>query len=321
MAWLTSSFGLSLALGAFIAGLAVSASPYSHQVFAEVLPFRDMFMALFFVSVGMLLDLQFLAAHWPVVLLAVGATILGKALVGAAVVRALSGSTRLALRVGLATAQLGELAFVLAEVGAHHEILAPATSQTLLATAVLSMLATPLLVAAGARAAAALPDRADSPLARERDAGASPGGLTDHVVIVGWGVNGRTLARSLREQGLTYCVLELNPENVRQGRRAGEPLVYGDAARPEILRLAGLGRARVLAIATPDSAVARAVIGAARTVAPRIAIVARTRFAAHERDLRESGADEVVVEETQTARALVHGVLGLHPGARPGGAT
>jgi CPA2 family monovalent cation:H+ antiporter-2 len=310
-AWLTSSLGLSLALGAFIAGLAISESPYSHQVFAEILPFKDVFNSLFFISVGMLLDLRFLGNHFPLLSLVVLGVLFAKAVLGGLTVKLISGSTRLALLVGLAISQVGEFAFVLAKFSLPFQILDANLYQGFLATTVLTMMATPLLMAAAPPLAQRVPERLDSKLAKEQQK-ASSGHLAawrDHTIIVGFGLNGRYLARVLKDSSIPYCILELNPQTVREAQKEDEPICFGDASRLEILRLVNFAQARILVITADDIAIGRRIVAVARQNHPHLYIIARTKFAAHVDELYRLGANQVIAEEFETATEIFARVL------------
>lgn len=310
-AWLTSSLGLSLALGAFIAGLAISESPYSHQVFAEILPFKDVFNSLFFISVGMLLDLRFLGNHFPLLSLVVLGVLFAKAVLGGLVVKLISGSTRLALLVGLAISQVGEFAFVLAKFSLPFQVLDANLYQGFLATTVLTMMATPLLMAAAPRLAQRVPDRFDSSLAHAQPQAPNlaAAALRDHTIIVGFGLNGRYLARVLKESSIPYCILELNPQTVREAQKDGEPIGFGDAARLEILRLVNFAEARILVITADDVVIARRIVAVARQNHKHLYIIVRTKFATNVDELYRLGANQVIAEEFETATEIFARVL------------
>lgn len=304
LAWLTHSLGFSLALGAFLAGIIVSETEYGHQVVADVAPFREVFASLFFISIGMLVDL---GAAWQNAALLLGlalAVVAGKALVVWVAVAALGLPSRTRVLTALGLAQVGEFSFVLMEVGRQHGLVGGELYQVLLAAAVLTMLVTPLLVLAA-------PGLAD---AWERWRPASPGGprgateteeggkaLADHVLIVGFGVGGRLLTRVLREGGIRYLVLELNAATVRTARRDGHSIFYGDASRREVLQAAGIERARVVVFVISDPAAVRRSVAQAREMNPGVQIVVRTRRVEEIEELRRLGADEVVAEEFETA--------------------
>lgn len=312
-AWLTSALGLSLALGAFIAGLAISESPYSHQAVAEILPFKDVFNSLFFVSVGMLLDVRLLMQNFPMISVLVLGTILGKALVGGLAIRLLSGSARLALLVGLAIAQIGEFSFVLAKFGLQFQLLNESFYQGFLATTVLTMIATPGLIALAPKLAQRMPQSWErlrvSKKEEEKSSGAHLAHMREHVIIVGFGLNGRYLARVLKDSGIPYCILELNPHTVRSAKSENEPICFGDATRLEILRLVNFSQARVLVMTVAEMPIARRVISTARHNHPELYIIVRTRFAAEVEELYRLGATQVIAAEFETAIEIFGHVL------------
>ncbi len=310
-AWLTSALGLSLALGAFIAGLAISESRYGHQVFAEILPFKDVFNSLFFISVGMLLDLRFFLSHLNILIVLVLVTLLAKATLAGGVTKMLSGSTRTALLVGLGIAQIGEFSFVLAKLGLQHELLDANFYQGFLAVAVITMIATPLMIGLAPRLAKRVPEQIDSSLAKEQQKAATGhfAALRDHTIIVGFGLNGRYLARVLKESSIPYCILELNPHTVREAHKEGEPIGFGDASRLEILRLVNFSAARILVITVDDIAIGRRIVAVAHQNHPQLYLIVRTKFAANVEELYQLGADLVIAEEFETATEIFGHVL------------
>lgn len=312
LAWLTHSLGFSLALGAFLAGIIVSETEYGHQVVADVAPFREVFASLFFISIGMLVDL---GAAWRTAPLVVGlalAVLAGKALIVGGAVAALGLPSRTRILAALGLAQVGEFSFVLMEVGRQHGLLGGERYQLLLAAAVVTMIATPLLVRAAPGLADAWERRWPPPLPPE-GTGTGDGdrgkALTDHVLIVGFGVGGRLLARVLQEGGIRYLVLELNAATVRSARRDGHSILYGDASRREVLHAAGIERARVMVLVVSDPAAVRRSVALAREMNPGVQIVVRTRRVQEIEELRRLGADEVVAEEFETAIEVFTTVL------------
>jgi CPA2 family monovalent cation:H+ antiporter-2 len=304
MALLTEALGFSLALGAFIAGIIISESEYSHQVVAEVVPFRDVFNSLFFISVGMLLDVPFaLARPLPVLILA-GAILAVKAGAAAVAVALVGFPARIVILVALGLAQVGEFSFVLLEVGQEHGLIDRGLFQTFIAASILTLLATPVLVGLAPRLAAWLS------LERKAEAAAEPaGGLRNHVVVVGFGVNGRNLARVLQAAQIRYRVVELDASLVRQGLRAGEPVVYGDATRREILEHAGVPTAGAVVFGISDLEAVRRAIPLARSLNPGVYILVRTRLVDETEDLLRRGADEVVAQELETSIEIFTRVL------------
>lgn len=309
VAWSTSQLGLSLALGAFIAGLAISESPYSHQVTAEILPLKDVFNSLFFISIGMLLDVRFLLEHVGVLAAVVAATIVGKAVLASATTRFLSGSNALALITGVSVAQIGEFSFVLAKLGQEHELINPLLYQGFLVVAVVSMMLTPFSISGAHLVARRLPRSLAGKLRRQQEGGKERTDLHDHTIIVGFGLNGRYLARVLRESEIRYAVLEMNPQTVREARQSGEPIFFGDASRLELLRYVQIEKARILVITFADAALARRIIPVAKQANPGLSIIVRTKFAASVNELYLLGASMVIAEEFETVTEIFAHVL------------
>jgi CPA2 family monovalent cation:H+ antiporter-2 len=309
----TAQVGLSLALGAFLAGLVLSESEYGHQAFTEVLPFRDTLASLFFVSVGMLLDIRFLADHLGLVAVTVVAIMLGKTAVTALPAMLAGFPLRTSLLAGAALAQVGEFSFVLGSRGAEAGLLGRDDYQTFLSAAVITMAATPLV-------SAALPGWLDR-LSRTRlgrrllvespPPDAAPP-LSDHVIIAGFGLNGRNLAAALAEFGVPHVVLELNPVTVRRERALGLDIHYGDCTRAAVLEHVGIARARSFVLAISDAASTRRSVRVARECAPDVRILVRSEYVAEVDELRQLGADEVIPAEFETALALFERVLSIY---------
>lgn len=304
VAWLTSSIGLSLALGAFLAGLVLSESDYSMQALGNILPFRDVFVSFFFVSIGMLLDLNFLLANPAVVLGVVVVVIVLKIMAGAAAAAVLGFPLRTSVMVGLALAQVGEFSFILAGVGIEHGLMDGRGYQVLLDMAILSMGLTPFLIASARRVADAVsrlpfPERWKSGALESK--AIQPAKEKDHLIIVGFGVNGRNLARTARVAGIPHVIIEMNPDTVRLEKAKGTPILFGDAGQEMVLHHAGIETARVLVAAVSDPAATRRIVRMARTLNPRIHLIARTRFVQEVKPLYDLGADEVVPEEFETS--------------------
>jgi CPA2 family monovalent cation:H+ antiporter-2 len=311
----TAAAGASLALGAFLAGLVISESDYAHQAMAELMPFRDIFISLFFVAVGMLVQLDTVREH-PLLTFGGVAVIMGGKSLSAAVGPVLMGyAGRVALIAGVAVSQIGEFSFVLAESGREAGLLPNGLYQQFLAVAVVSMLVTPFLLQSGP----ALLDRLERlvPLDRLlpgfRPKGFAPveDPVSDHVVIAGYGLNGRNLAAALRSINAPYLIVELNAQTVRRARTEGEPAFYGDATREEILRALGIDRARLFVIAISDPSATRSMVRVARGMNPKLHIIARTRYVVEIPELTRLGANVVIPEEFETsieifARVLAH---------------
>jgi monovalent cation:H+ antiporter-2, CPA2 family len=310
--WLTAQFGLSLALGAFIAGMVLSESEYSHQIVADILPFRDVFNSLFFISIGMLLSLSALATDLLTVLAWVGALTLGKALLVLAVVRLLGYSLRVSTMTAVGLAQVGEFSFILAKAGVTEGLLSATDYQRFLAASILSMIAAPFLIKAAPRLGYALQSVfAPGSLLEPSVVGFNPEepDMRGHVIIVGYGLNGRNLAKVLRRTGIPYLVMELNAEAVRDARAEGERIVYGDATRKEVLHHIGIERARILVLAISDPVATRHTVWLARQMNPDLHIIVRTRYMSEMSDLRDLGANEVIPEEFETSIEIFSRVL------------
>ena len=311
-AFASAAVGLSLALGAFIAGLIISESEYSHQALGEILPLREVFNSLFFVSIGMLFDIRTIIERPAAVALAIAAVLLIKSVVAGGVTLASGRPVRVALIVGISLAQIGEFSFVLSKVGMQAGLLDAGLNQLFLAVAVSTMAITPLTMRA-APGLASWVDRRSS--ARWRGRGDVPGpdepfqGLTDHVVIVGYGLNGRNLARVLHRSGIRFVVLDLNPETVKAERARGRIIVYGDATHEEILRHVNITRARVLVVAISDAITTRNAVALARRLNSVLHIVVRSRYVNEMEPLLALGTDEVVSEEFETSIEIFSRVL------------
>ncbi|MGH7671478.1 MAG: NAD-binding protein, partial [Gemmatimonadales bacterium] len=290
-------------------------SDYAHQALAELMPFRDIFISLFFVAVGMLVQIGTVQAHPFLILGAVAVIMVGKAL-SAAVGPALMGySGRVALLAGVAVSQIGEFSFVLAKEGRSAGLLGDALYQQFLAVAVVTMLVTPFLLQGGPVLLDQL-ERAvplDRLLPGFRPKGFAPveDPISDHVIIAGYGLNGRNLAAALRSIHAPYLIVELNAQTVRNARAQGEPAFYGDATREEILHALAADRARLLVIAISDPAATRRMVRVARGLNPKLFIIARTRYVVELAELSRLGANVVIPEEFETsieifARVLAH---------------
>ncbi len=311
IAWAASRAHLSLALGAFLAGLIISRSEYALQALASVIPFRTVFSSFFFVSVGLLLDVHFALAHWTQVLpLTLGLMVL-KTVLLAAVFRALRLPPRLAAQTGLVLAQVGEFSFLLLGAGLARGLVSGPTYQLLLGAALLSMAATPFLLPLADRfgrrmAATGIPGRRRSDSHR---AAAEPAEIRDHVLIVGYGLVGSNLAHACRTAQVPYLVAEMNPELVKRGRARSEPIAFGDAIHEAVLRGLGVTRARVLVSAIADPAATRTITACARRLNPAIHIIVRTRHVREIAALHDLGADEVIPEEFETSVEIFTRVL------------
>jgi len=311
-AWLTSLAGLSLALGAFIAGLAISESEYSHQALSDIIPFREAFMSLFFISVGMLLDPAILLKYPLQIGMLVLTIVIVKALVASGAAFALGVPLRIALIAGLSLAQIGEFSFVLSQSGVESGLLSTELYQVFLAASIATMGITPMCM----KIAEPLADRIVGLLPHRWSRGRGvlaghekPLVMSDHMIIVGYGVNGRNLARVLKKMHVPYVVIETNPFTVRKEAKKGHHILFGDASKPEILNHAQIEKARGVVIAISDASASRRVAALARQLNPAIHIIVRTRYLLEVEPLYKLGVNEVVPEEFETSVEILSRVL------------
>ena len=312
-AYLSFWFGLSLGMGAFLAGMVISESEYVHEIAAQILPFRDVFNGVSYTSVGMLLQLPFLFQNFTMVFVMVAGVALIKAVSAGWTIRALGYPWRVAVITGLGLVQIGEFSFLLISQGYRETLLNPTQYQYLLAITVLTMMATPFLMGAApaiARRWEQLVVRGHEFKETGEEAAIRKVGLENHVIIAGYGMNGKNLARVLKTTRLPYVVVDLNDVQVREGRAAGEPMFYGDVHRPEILERLGIGQARILVLAISDPMATRRAVAIARRSNPDIFILVRTRLVADVDDLIALGANAVIPEEFETSVEIFARVLG-----------
>jgi CPA2 family monovalent cation:H+ antiporter-2 len=309
----TSKAGLSLALGAFLAGLIIAGSPYAYQAISSVLPMRDIFTSLFFVSIGLRMDIRDLMAE-P--LLTVGLALLVmlvNAVATALAMRLIGVSARVAVMIGFSLCQVGEFAFVLAASAQQSELLSHQAMKVFLNMAVITMAMTPLSLAIGRKISPWFADMK----AAEGDTDVPK--LSGHAIVVGFGVAGQAVARACHRVGKPYLVIDMNPASVRAFRQLDEPLFFGDAASEHVLEHMGVKRAAILVVTIPDPTACQRIISAARNISPDIRILTRTRFLLNIAQLKELGADEVIAEEFEAAIAVFNTMLdffGLPPEER-----
>jgi len=312
-AWLTSLTGLSLALGAFLAGLVVAGTDYAHRALGDVLPLRSVLTSLFFVSLGTLFDARVLAERPLAVGLLLLALVPGKAVIATLAAMAMRVPARIALTAGADLAQFGEFGFVLAGLGAAAGLVSPQDTRALLAAGVLSMFLAPLVIRGAPHLGVLAP--ALRPLerlfgTRTDPSSGDPARRSGHVIVVGYGVAGRVLVDALRRSGVPYEVLELNAATVRAARASGEPHVtYADATSGVALAHARVDRARAVAVLINDYAAVRRVVAAVHRHAPDATVFARARYLADREALLALGATEVVAEEVEAGIEMLARVL------------
>lgn len=313
IALLTSKFGLSLALGAFMAGLVISESEYAHQAISDILPFKDSFMGLFFVSIGMLVNINYIFDNiFKVTIIII--TIFGlKIFTGIIAALIIGASLRPSIHTGLGLAQIGEFSFVLAVAGKATGIITEDFYQVFLSSSVVTMILTPFILQVAPSVSDWITSRqilkSFGRLQKTTEGEVFPRRKHDHVIIIGFGLNGRNLAKILREAEIPYVVLEMNSDTVREMKKKGEPIYYGDGTSKEILHKMSLDRARLLVIAISDPVSTRRIVSIARHENPDIYIIVRTRYLVEVDDLKALGADEVIPEEFETSIEIFSRVL------------
>ena len=304
-AFSASALGVSVALGAFIAGLALAESDLAASVLGEVVPLRDLFATVFFVSIGILLQPAAVITGWPIVLLLLALIVVGKWLPIVGIVTAAGHRPAVAVRVGGLISQSGEFSFVLATAGLQVGAIDPQTFSLVMEATVFSiLLASPVFFASGKladaleRRAAQTPTRLDDLTAPRR-----------HVVVLGYGRVGRQIGRMLGSRSFPWMAVDIDYPLVRRSRTAGAPVIYGDAGTPSVLDAAGIADARMLIVALPDPIAARQAVAYARSQNPRIEIAARAHSDADEAELRRLGVARVVIAERQLGDELVRHAL------------
>lgn len=305
-AWGTAQAGLSMALGAFLAGLMLAGTEYRHQIEADIRPLRGLLLALFFVSVGMLIDLGLVVAELPRILAAVAVIVAIKTAILIALGLAFGLGPPLAVNMALHLAQGGEFAFVLFSLAMGTSLLPTASGQILLAAVAISMALTPVLAAAGHAAQAALERRG---IAGPETMAAEAEAFSGHVIITGFGRVGRAIAKMLEANGQSWIAIDKDAASVAAARARGLPVFFGDAAQEPVLRAAGAARARAAVITMNDAKAVAAALSALREGLPDLPIVVRARDPGHMRDLFAAGANTVMPELTEASLLLGGAVL------------
>jgi CPA2 family monovalent cation:H+ antiporter-2 len=310
-AWATHEVGLSMALGAFLAGMLLAETEYRHQIESVIRPFRDVLLGLFFITVGTLLDLQLLVRNLWLVLLLVLLLQLIKAAIVTAAARLVSGGLRRSLRAGLIVAQGGEFGFALLTLMLNDHLADAALIQPLLAATVVGMIVSPFIIRHNERIANFLLRTQTEDLSvQERELAITQhSAQRDHVIVCGYGRVGQNLARVLEQQGFEYIALDMDTRRVRAAREAGNPVVYGDGGRGEILELVGIEHCSVLVITFADPQVAIGIIKVVRELRPSLPVLVRTQDDTRLDDLQKAGATEVVPETLEASLMLASHLL------------
>lgn len=312
LAWLTEVAGLSLALGAFIAGVLISETEYRHQVGTDIRPFHDVLLGLFFITIGMMLDWHILVEQWVLVIGLLAVPLLLKLGIIFVLARSMGATAGVGLRTGLYLAQAGEFGFVLLSLMQEHGLLRPALLNPILAAMVLSMLATPFLIMYSNQIVTKLVASDWLQQSMQMTNIASKAIDTNkHVIICGYGRCGQNLARLLEQEGIPYMALDLDPDRVRQAAAAGHSVVYGDAIRLQALMAAGLVRASAVVITYLDVSSAMKVLANTRSHAPQVPVVVRTQDDQYIDRLQAAGATEIVPEAIEGSLMLASHALAL----------
>ena len=312
LAWLTEHAGLSLALGAFLAGMLIAETEYKHQVETDIRPFHDVLLGLFFITIGMKLDWRPILDQWGLVLLLTMGPVLAKALLVTALAWLFRAPAGVALRTGLYLAQAGEFGFVLLTLGAQQQLIDPQWVSPVLASMVLSMLATPFLILYSNAIVARLVASDWLMQSVQLTSIAKKSMRTEaHIIIAGFGRSGQNLARILEREGIPYMALDLDPDRVRQAAAAGQSVVFGDAARIQSLMAAGLARASAVVVSYHDTPSAMKILQLVREHAPKVPVLVRTIDDSDLEKLRAAGATEVVPEAIEGSLMLASHALAL----------
>jgi CPA2 family monovalent cation:H+ antiporter-2 len=301
--------GLGLPLGAFMAGLIISESEYAHEVFAQIRPLRDMFAALFFVSVGMLLNPQFLFSHWLMVIIVVGATVIGKAVITLIPVFALTRQVRVSLFSGLGLAQIGEFSFVLATLGSSRGLIPPEISAVLVTVALVTILLTPALFesveplyrwlnrAAWSSRLINLEPAAEQKMYHR--------GVPARVLVLGYGRVGRYVSDALKAKDVPHLVVEYDAKSVERCRRKGIPVMFGDASSLTVLERARPQDAELAVVALPEAGMTEVAIRNLKSLSPGIQVVARVHRGPFIPRIRAAGADAVIHAEFEASTEMI----------------
>lgn len=313
VAWITSYIGLSLSLGAFLAGLIVSESEYSDEAVGHILPFQEIFTSFFFVSMGMLLDVSFVIQQ-PYLVVAIAMLVLiSKALIAGSCALILGMPMRSAILGGIALSQVGEFSFVVAHSGITLGLLSEYSYQLFLAFSLLSMAVTPTLMHLSKSIASwieklPIPQRLKTGL-RYIVAEGSEEKITGHIIICGFGIRGRHLARAAKTAGIPYLILEMNPDTVKVEKIKGEPIRFGDPSHPSVLVHAGISQASIVAVVISDPIASKEIVKVARALNNKAYIITRTRFFQEVPLMLRTGADDVIPDEFGSSLEIYTRVL------------
>lgn len=306
MAYLTGLLGISMSMGAFLAGVVLADSIYTHQIIADIQPFKDSFLAIFFISIGLLTDPFFIVKNYDKILLFLVALLVIKGLVIFFVSNYILKSVKVSFRMALTLFQIGEFSFVVAALSHNLKIIDDNFYQLFLAGSVFSMILTPFGFKYGYKLYDLIfrkgEDKKDFKSSDHEE-------LKDHVIIVGYGLNGRNLSHVLKETNIRYIICEMNIKTVKEMEEKGEPIIFGDATKEEILHVLGVDRAKVVVIAISDPEATKRIVKTIRNIKEDVIVIVRTRYVAEVDMFRRLGADEIIPEEFETSIEIFSRVL------------
>ncbi|QCX40579.1 potassium transporter KefB [Aureibaculum algae] len=315
VAYLTSEAGLSLALGAFLAGLIISESEYSHQATSIILPFRELFTSIFFISIGMLLDVTFFLNHIGIVLLLVAVVFAIKTFAITIAVAVLRYPPKTVILTALSLFQIGEFAFILSKVGVQYNLLSVETNQYFLSVSIISMILTPFVIMFSHRFANGIlktkwGKRMDKNLVGQQDnESVIDNDMTNHLIIIGYGINGSNLAKAAKYANIPYVVIEMDAAKVKKAKEEDIPIIFGDGSLPHILDTVNIVKARSVVIAIADKEDTKIVIKNIRSISKSVHILVRTRYVREISELLALGADDVIPEEFETSIEIFSRVM------------
>lgn len=306
--WVSHHLGLSLAMGAFIAGLIISESEYSHQIILDILPLRDYFSSIFFISIGMLLNVANFMDHWQTILMLTCVIIVLKMAAGFIASVVVGNPARISFIVGIRLAQIGEFSLILAGVALTQGLLTSGNHQIFLSVCVLTMLIAPVLIQVSSPASYFLFSKWTGGVPEEPTEQPDKA-LKGHVIIIGYDVVGRNLARVLKETHIPFMVVELDGELIKHALTENVPILYGDASHRATLSRAGVGQAKIIVYSIPDHQATGQSVRLARALNPEIFIMVKTRFSSQVDALKKAGANQVIPEEFETSIEIFSRVL------------
>ncbi len=314
--FITDKAGLSVGLGALLAGLIISESEYNHQATSIILPFRELFTSFFFISIGMMLDLGFFVRHIGIIFIILLAVIIVKSFIAGVAVMILKYPARTIILTGLSLFQIGEFAFILSKVGIENHLLTEETKQYFLAVSIFSMLATPFIMMFSERIANWITGfktvrrlSLKSAKRANTDMEARSERYENHLIIIGYGINGSNLAKAAQFSHIPYVVVELNAATVQREKEKGIPILYGDATQTHILNEVNVAGSRAVVIVISDSAATKTIIKNIRFISQSVYLLVRTRFVKDTQELLDMGADNVIPEEFETSIQIFSFVL------------